>query len=495
MHPKTEYARSGNLHIAYQVVGSGPLDLVYVPGWVSHVDLAWAEPTLARFLTRLASFSRLITFDKRGTGLSDRVPQEELPSLEARMDDLRAVMDAAGSERAAIFGLSEGGNLSTTFAATYPERTSALIMFGTFAKRIRSPDYPWAPTVEQRQQDYEDIAREWADGMSLDRYVPSMLGDVAFTRRLSAYFRSAASPGAAAALLRMNSEIDTRQVLPAIHVPTLVMHRTGDRSVHVEEGRWMAGQIPGARFIELPGDDHMPWVGDQDAILDEVQEFLTGIRPEREPDRVLATVLVTDIVGSTRHATRLGDRAWSELLARHHEIVRKELLAFRGREVDTAGDGFFATFDGRRARSAAPAASATPCARSASRSAPACTRGRSSWRTESHTASRAHGARIASVGRRADTRLQHSQGSRLRLGNPVRGSRDARAGRTFRDNGSCSPREPHHEEKLMGMIPSIHPPRSLRRFAIPGHNRRVQNTPPSVIVWLPYLSVASTSNS
>jgi pimeloyl-ACP methyl ester carboxylesterase len=346
VHPKTEYARSGALHIAYQVVGSGPLDLVYVPGWVSHVDLAWEEPMLARFLTRLASFSRLITFDKRGTGLSDRVPQEELPTLEARMDDLRAVMDAAGSERAAIFGFSEGGNLSTTFAATYPERTSALIMFGTFAKRIRSPDYPWAPTVEERQQSYEEIAREWAHGMTLDRYVPSMLGDEAFTRRLSAYFRSAASPGAAVALLRMNSEIDVRQVLPAIHVPTLVMHRTGDRSVHVEEGRWMAGQIPGARFVELTGEDHMPWVGDQDAILDEIQEFLTGIRPEREPDRVLATVLVTDIVGSTRHATRLGDRAWSELLTRHHEIVRGELRAFRGREVDTAGDGFLATFDG-----------------------------------------------------------------------------------------------------------------------------------------------------
>ena len=346
MHPKTEYARSGELHIAYQVVGSGPLDLVYVPGWVSHVDLAWEEPMLARFLARLASFSRLITFDKRGTGLSDRVPQEELPSLEARMDDLRAVMDAAGSERAAIFGFSEGGNLSTTFAATYPERTRALIMFGTFAKRIRSPDYPWAPTVEERQQYYEDIARDWAHGMKLDRYVPSKLDDEAFTRRLSAYFRSAASPGAAVALLRMNSEIDVRQVLPAIHVPTLVMHRTGDRSVHVEEGRWMAGQIPGARFVELTGEDHMPWVGDQDAILDEVQEFLTGIRPEREPDRVLATVLVTDIVGSTRHATRLGDRAWSELLTRHHEIVRGELRAFRGREVDTAGDGFLATFDG-----------------------------------------------------------------------------------------------------------------------------------------------------
>ena len=346
MQPKTEYARSGDLHIAYQVVGSGPLDLVYVPGWVSHVDLAWEEPMLARFLGRLASFSRLITFDKRGTGLSDRVPQEELPSLEARMDDLRAVMDAAGSERAAIFGFSEGGNLSTTFAATYPERTRALIMFGTFAKRIRSPDYPWAPTVEERQQYYEDIARDWGHGMKLDRYVPSKLDDEAFTRRLSAYFRSAASPGAAVALLRMNSEIDVRQVLPAIHVPTLVMHRTGDRSVHVEEGRWMAGQIPGARFVELTGEDHMPWVGDQDAILDEIQEFLTGIRPEREPDRVLATVLVTDIVGSTRHATRLGDRAWSELLTRHHEIVRGELRAFRGREVDTAGDGFLATFDG-----------------------------------------------------------------------------------------------------------------------------------------------------
>ena len=344
--PRTDYARSGNLHIAYQVVGSGPLDLVYVPGWVSHVELAWAEPTLAQFLTRLASFSRLITFDKRGTGLSDRVPQDELPSLETRMDDLRAVMDAAGSERAAIFGFSEGGNLSTTFAATYPGRTRALIMFGTFAKRIRSPDYPWAPTAEERERSYEEIAREWGHGMSLDRYVPSMLHDEAFTRRLAAYFRSSASPGAAVALLRMNSEIDVRQVLPAIHVPTLIMHRTGDRSVHVDEGRWMAAQVPGARFVELAGDDHMPWVGDQDTILDEVQEFLTGIRPEREPDRVLATVLVTDIVGSTRHATRLGDRAWSELLSRHHEIVRRELRAFRGREVDTAGDGFLATFDG-----------------------------------------------------------------------------------------------------------------------------------------------------
>jgi class 3 adenylate cyclase len=346
LHPKTEYARSGNLHIAYQVVGKGPLDLVYVPGWVSHIELAWEEPTLARFLNRLASFSRLIVFDKRGTGLSDRVPPSELPPLEVRMDDLRAVMDAAGSERAALFGFSEGGNLSALFAATYPQRTAALLLFGTFAKRIRSPDYPWAPTAEERSQQYERVEHEWGSGMDLEKYVPSKLGDPAFMSRLGAYFRSAASPGAAVALLRMNTEIDIRNVLPAIRVPTLIMNRSGDLSVNVEEGRWMAQQIPDARFVVLPGDDHMPWVGDQDSILDEAQEFLTGARPEREPDRVLATVLVTDIVGSTGHATRLGDRAWCDLLTRHHDIIRKELDRHRGREVDTAGDGFLATFDG-----------------------------------------------------------------------------------------------------------------------------------------------------
>jgi class 3 adenylate cyclase len=347
MHPaKTEYARSGDLHIAYQVVGDGPIDVVYVPGWVSHVEQAWEEPSLARFLNRLAAFSRLIVFDKRGTGLSDRVPNAELPPLEERMDDLRAVMDAAGSERAAVFGFSEGGNLSALFAASHPERTRALLLFGTFAKRLRTPDYPWAPTSRERDLFCEEVERDWARGIDLARYVPSKLGDEAFLRRLSAYFRNSASPGAALTLLRMNTEIDIRGILPAIHVPSLVMNRTGDRSVHVDEGRWMAAQIPGARFVELAGEDHMPWVGDQDSILDEVQEFLTGARPEREPDRVLATVLVTDIVGSTRHAARLGDRAWSDLLARHHAIVRKELDRFRGREIDTAGDGFLATFDG-----------------------------------------------------------------------------------------------------------------------------------------------------
>jgi pimeloyl-ACP methyl ester carboxylesterase len=344
--PKTQYARSGNLHIAYQVVGTGPRDLVYVPGWVSNVELAWEEPTLAQFLNRLASFSRLIVFDKRGTGLSDRVPPAELPPLEERMDDLRAVMDAAGSERATIFGASEGGNLSALFAASHPERTTGLALFGTFAKRVWSADYPWAPTVDERNRQFERAERAWGEPADFEHYVPSKVNDEAFMRRLGAYFRSAASPGAAVALLRMNTGIDIRHVLPSIHVPALVLNRTGDRSVNVAEGRWMAAQIPDARFVELPGEDHMPWVGDQDAILDEVQEFVTGNRPLREPDRVLATVLVTDIVGSTQHATRLGDRAWSELLTQHQMLVRKELASFRGREVDTAGDSFLATFDG-----------------------------------------------------------------------------------------------------------------------------------------------------
>jgi pimeloyl-ACP methyl ester carboxylesterase len=346
MQAETKYARSGDIHIAYQVLGRGPLDLVYVPGWVSHVELAWEEPTLARFLRRFASFSRLITFDKRGTGLSDRVPNDQLPTLEERMDDLRAVMDAVGSERAALLGVSEGGNLCALFAATYPERTTALVMYGTFAKRIWSPDYPWAPTPEKREQEYALVESEWGGLMDLAHYVPSKIDDEEFARRLATYMRRAASPGAAEALLRMNTQIDIRAILPTISVPTLVIHRTGDLDVNVEEGRWLAEQIAGARFVELSGDDHLPWVGDQDAILDEIQEFLTGVRPILESDRVLSTLLFTDIVSSTELADRLGDRAWIELLERHHAMVRRELTRFRGREVDTAGDGFFATFDG-----------------------------------------------------------------------------------------------------------------------------------------------------
>jgi pimeloyl-ACP methyl ester carboxylesterase len=343
---KTKYTRSGDIHIAYQAVGEGPLDLVYVQGWVSHVELAWEEPNLERFLRHLASFSRLITFDKRGTGLSDRVPNDQLPTLEERMDDLRAVMDAVGSERAALYGVSEGGNLCALFAATYPERTKALVMYGAFAKRIWSPDYPWAPTPEEREQAYELVESGWGSLMDLSHYVPSKIDDDAFAQRLAKYCRRSASPGAAVALLRMNTEIDIRAILPTIRVPTLLIHRTGDRDVNVEEGRWVAARIAGARFIELPGEDHFPWVGDQDAILEEIQEFLTGVRPTPEADRQLSTLLFTDIAGSTELITRLGDRVWQELLDRHHAMVREELARFRGLEVDTAGDGFFATFDG-----------------------------------------------------------------------------------------------------------------------------------------------------
>ena len=342
--PETRYAKSGDVHIAYQVVGDGPFDLVYVPGWISNVELMWEEPAHARLLRRLASFSRLILFDKRGTGLSDPVPVDHLPTLEQRMDDVSAVMDAAASERAAIFGSSEGGLMSVLFAATYPERTEALIALAIYAKRIWSPDYPWAPTPEARAAEIDSIARTWGSDMDISHLAPS--ADEAFKRRANTYFRRSASPGAAVALLRMNTQIDVRDVLPTIRVPTLILQRTGDRDVKVEEARWIAAQVPRAKYVELPGDEHLIWAGDVDAVVDEVEEFLTGVRPAREPDRVLATVLFTDIVRSTERAAAVGDRRWRELLEEHHAVVRRELDRFRGREVDSVGDGFLATFDG-----------------------------------------------------------------------------------------------------------------------------------------------------
>ena len=342
----TQYARSGGVNIAYQVVGDGAFDLVFAPPWVSHLEEDWEDPMHARFLERLASFSRLIVFDKRGTGMSDRVPDDRLPLLEERMDDMRAVMDAAGSDRAAVFGASEGGNLATLFAASYPERTRALVTFGIFAKRIWSPDYPWAPTPEERAGFFEVIERDWAGLMDISDLAPSIADDPVAAARLARSLRRAASPGAALALARMNTEIDIRSVLPTISVPTLVLHRRGDRDANVAEGRWIASRIPGARFVELDGEDHLPWIGDQDSVVDEIEEFLTGVRGGGEPDRVLATLLFTDIVGSTARAAEVGDRAWRDLLDRHHAVVRRELERWRGREIDTAGDGFFAAFDG-----------------------------------------------------------------------------------------------------------------------------------------------------
>jgi class 3 adenylate cyclase len=344
--PVTRYARSGGVNIAYQVVGSGPFDLLWVPGWVSNLELSWEIPEYARFLGRLASFARLIVFDKRGTGLSDAVSIENLPDLERRMDDVRAVLEAAGSTRAAVFGASEGGNLSVLFAATYPERVRALVLAASFAKRVWSPDYPWAPTPEAREEERAMLEREWSGQMDLDKLAPSAAGDAALLRRIATFFRRSASPGAAVALNRMNTEIDTRPVLPSITAPTLLLCRRDDREVSADESRWMAEQIPDARYVELPGADHLPWIGDADGLLDEVQGFLTGVRRGPDLDRRLATVLFTDVVGSTATAAALGDREWRRLLDQHHRLVRRELDRFGGREVDTAGDGFFATFDG-----------------------------------------------------------------------------------------------------------------------------------------------------
>ena len=340
--PKTQFTRNGDVHIAYQVVGEGPLDIVYVPGWISHVELAWELPELVRGFKRLASFSRLILFDKRGTGMSDPVPNDQLPTLEQRMDDVRAVMDAVGSERAAVFGASEGGNMSLLFAATYPQRTIALCTFGCFSKRIWSPDYPWAPTPEERQATYDAIERDFANAFK--DLAPSLSAE-RYAQHVT-YYRRCTSPGAALALLKMNTQIDVRHVLPTIRVPTLVMHRRDDLDVKVEEGRYLADHIPGARFLELPGADHAWWTQDSDLIVDEIQELVTGTKPPPEPDRILATVLFTDIVASTERAATLGDRAWRDLLESHHAVVRKEVLRFRGREIKTVGDAFVLTFDG-----------------------------------------------------------------------------------------------------------------------------------------------------
>jgi pimeloyl-ACP methyl ester carboxylesterase/DNA-binding CsgD family transcriptional regulator len=341
---ETRYAKCGDVNLAYQVIGDGPIDLVYVPGWVSHLEYAWEEPGLARFLKRLASFSRLILFDKRGTGLSDRVA--ELPTLEQRMDDVRAVMDAVGSERAALLGTSEGGPMCILFAATYPERTNALIMIASYPRRLWAPDYPWGSTREESDSFLDQIERGWGGPVALARRAPSVAADEWFRNWWATYLRMSASPGAALALTRMNFEIDIRHVLPTVHVPTLIIHRTDDMAIRVEGSRYMAEQISGARYVELPGGDHLMFVGDQDVILDEVEEFLTGMRHGGDLDTVLVTVLFTDIVASTERATEQGDRRWRELLEAHYALVRQELVRFRGREVNTTGDGFLATFDG-----------------------------------------------------------------------------------------------------------------------------------------------------
>jgi pimeloyl-ACP methyl ester carboxylesterase len=344
--PETRYARSGDVSIAYQVTGEGPVDLVRVPGFVSNVELEWQMPTVAAFNRRVAEFCRLIRFDKRGTGMSDRVG---IAPLETRMDDVRAVMDAVGSPRAALLGSSEGGPLSLLFAATYPERTTALILWSAFPRYTWAPDYPWGLTPREAQEENDALLRSWSDREELEKAVDAFANTDPDTRRaLAAIWRQSASPRDVEALSRMTYELDVRHVLSAITAPTLVMNRTGDDRVNVEGSRYLAEHIPGARYVEFLGADHVIASGETAPVLAEIEGILATAseNSQAEPHRVLSTVLFTDIVGSTAKAAELGDRGWRELLERHHSLVRRELTRYRGRELDTAGDGFFASFDG-----------------------------------------------------------------------------------------------------------------------------------------------------
>jgi pimeloyl-ACP methyl ester carboxylesterase len=345
VHDDTRYARSGDLWIAYQVVGDGPVDVLWAPGYMSHLEQNWTWPSYEAMLERLASFSRLIAFDRRGTGLSDR--SLSLGSFEEMLDDITAVLDAAGSERAALFGGAEGGPMCALFAATFPERTSALVLGASYARRTWAPDYPWGLDKESQRRILAGYEARWGKGdFGIRALAPSLADDERFARWYAQACRYAGTPASARAWFETTMEIDVRDVLPAIRVPTLVLHRSGDRVIPVEAGRYLAEHIPDARLVEVPGEDHFPFVGDYEVLVDEVEEFLTGSRRSREPDRVLATVLFTDIVGSTERAAELGDRRWTGLLEEHHRLVRRELERCRGKEVRIAGDGFLATFDG-----------------------------------------------------------------------------------------------------------------------------------------------------
>lgn len=341
--PVTQYAANGDVNIAYQVLGTGPIDIVFVMGWVSHLEYFWKHHTFASFLEKLASFSRLILFDKRGTGLSDRVPINELPTLEQRMEDVHAVMNAVGSERAVLVGVSEGGPMCSLFAATYPERTAGLVMIGTYAKRIRDDDYPWAPTEEQRNAFFDLMRREWGGPVGIAERAPTLADDAEFSRWWAEYLRMGASPGAAVALTQMNAEIDVREVLPLVRVPTLVIHRSGDACLKVEEGRYVAARIPGAEYVELDGVDHLPFVGDQDAVINEIDRFVANVRLTDEYDRVLATVLC---VLQARDSAETKAPGADGSNAPWKAFIDKQLTLFRGREVFVDADETLAAFDG-----------------------------------------------------------------------------------------------------------------------------------------------------
>ena len=341
---EVRFARSGDVHVAYRIVGDGPVDLVYAQGVLTHLDMYWEGPAFRRYCERLGEFTRLILFDKRGMGMSDRVPGAT--TLEERMDDIRAIMDAAGSEKAAIMGESEGGPLALLFAAAHPERTVGLILQGAEVRERTDDEWPHGEaTPEEFEESVATIPERWGKGLGIWTIAPSTAGQEPVREWWARNQLNAGTPGSAEAFMRMAFDIDVRHVAPVINVPTLVIHAIGDRVCNVENGRFLARTIKGARYVELPGEEHVPWF-DPDAVLAEIREFLTGQREAGTPDRRLVTVLFTDLVDSTARAAELGDRRWRDLLAQHHAEVRRELARYDGREVDTAGDGFFATFDG-----------------------------------------------------------------------------------------------------------------------------------------------------
>ena len=385
--PETRYTKTADgVHIAYQAFGDGPVDILFVLGWVTHIELMWTEPRFARFFTRLASFARVMVFDKRGVGLSDRVSEDRLPSLEVRMDDARAVMDAVGSERAVVLGVSEGGPMAMLFAATYPERTIALIAFGTSACWNDAPDYPYRST-DQELSEHEAWrvrreqlwgTKELARDFLAESFSPPLADDEPMQAWLANYMRNAASPGAVSALSAMNSAIDVRSTLPAIHVPTLVLARDGDLDYAMEETKWFADRIHGARFVSFPGNEHLFVMGRQEDLLDEIERFVAEVRGEEaDLDRVLATVMFTDIVGSTEKAAELGDKGWGDLVERHHGVVRAMLGRFRGKRSTPRATASSPRSTDLPAASGAHRRSVRRCATSGSRSERACTPARS----------------------------------------------------------------------------------------------------------------------
>jgi class 3 adenylate cyclase len=358
--PIARYARSGDVHIAYIVEGEGPVDLVWIPPWISQVEYLWSEASMAAVLDRLKSFARVITFDRRGSGLSD--PLHGAPTIEEQMDDVLAVLDAAGSERPAIAATLEGGPMAAMFAASHPDRVSHLIMYATFARSVHAPDYDWAWPAEERKARMDACVERWGEGLVAGSVAESRMGDARFMEWAGRLERLAASPATIARIFDLIGEFDVREVLPSIRVPTLVMHRRDDTFINVEHSRYLAERVPGARYVELEGADNMFAVGDTEAIMGEVEEFITGTRHAREPDRMLATVMFTDIVDSTQRAADLGDRDWREILERHDQLFRRALDFHRGREIKRTGDGFLATFDGP-ARAIRCAASVTEAVR------------------------------------------------------------------------------------------------------------------------------------